>query len=630
MQDSSTATYTGRLLGGRYRIQELVGAGGMAEVYAATDERLGRRVAVKILRPHYAADPVVVARFQHEAESAARLAHPNIITVFDVGQDPGATGEPGPAGEALGTQAPAVPYIVMELVEGQTLAQELEQAGGPLPVARAVALGVQIAAAVAHAHRAGIVHRDIKPQNVLVTTDGAAKVGDFGIARAAAETQVTQPGIVWGSLPYLAPEQLRGEPASPASDVYSLGVVLYQMLAGRPPYEADTVAGLAYQQLHSEPTPLRALNPLVPAELVRIIQRALARAPEERYPSARELLVDLRRFQQATAGATQPWQARVETQAQRAVPVPAPQRPKPGPPARPYPAVPPQRRAGLAGWLIALMALAGLTALLVAGTVYATLQRGLDPAVAFGLSQPTPTPQPTPVPSPTPTPQPTPTITPTPTSTPTPAPQFALGDYRRRAWAAVLPELERYGFKVQLEEQFSDEVPSGYIIDQDPPAGAVVTVGSTVKLITSKGKDLVTIPNVVNDTAPVAMEKLQQAGFQINRQEAPDDRVPAGVVMGQQPPAGQSVPRGSTVTIVVSTGKRLVRVPDVVGKREAEAQQMIREAGLRTAPPNYQGPNDVPRQVLEQVRPGEVLSQTPQGGSMVEPGTTVYIAVRRN
>jgi serine/threonine-protein kinase len=194
----------------------------------------------------------------------------------------------------------------------------------------------------------------------------------------------------------------------------------------------------------------------------------------------------------------------------------------------------------------------------------------------------------------------------------------------------VLPELERIGFKVQLEEQFSDDVPSGYIIDQDPPAGAVVTVGSTVKLIASKGKDVVTIPNVVNDTAPVAVEKLQQAGFQINRQEAPDDKVPAGVVMGQQPPAGQSAPRGSAVTIVVSTGKRLVRVPDVVGKREAEAQQLIREAGLRTASPNYQGPNDVPRQVLEQVRPGEVLSQTPQGGSMVEPGTTVYIAVRRN
>lgn len=632
MSQLSAATYTGRLLGGRYRIQQLVGAGGMAEVYAATDERLGRRVAVKILRPQYATDPSVVARFQQEAESAARLAHPNIITVFDVGQEPSVAGEPGPAGEELSAQTPPAPYIVMELVDGQTLAQELVEAGGPLPVARAVALGVQITAAVAHAHRSGIVHRDIKPQNVLVTPDGEAKVGDFGIARAAAETQVTQPGIVWGSLSYLAPEQLRGEPASPASDVYSLGVVLYQMLAGRPPYEADTVAGLAYQQLHSQPASLRAINPQVPAELARIVQQALARDPAGRYPSARELLVDLRRFQQATAGATQPWQVRAETRAHRlapAAPVPAPGRATPARSARPHAAMP-RRSTGLPGWLVTFMALAALTALFVIGGVYAAVYRGVDLAAAVGLSQATPTPQPTPQPTPTITPTPAPTITPTPAPTSTPAPQFALGDYRRRAWAAVLPELERIGFKVQLEEQFSDEVPSGYIIDQDPPAGAVVTVGSTVKLVASKGKDLVAIPNVVNDTAPVAAEKLQQAGFQINRQEASDDKVPAGVVMGQQPPAGQSAPRGSTVTIVVSTGKRLVKVPDVVGKREAEAQQMIRDAGLRTAPANYQGPNDVPRQVLERVRPGEVLSQTPQGGSMVEPGTTVYIAVRRN
>jgi serine/threonine-protein kinase len=632
MRQLSTAPLTGRLLGGRYRLDGLAGAGGMAEVYAATDERLGRRVAVKVLRPHYAADPVVVARFQQEAESAARLAHPNIITVFDVGQDLPGSGEPGPADGELSAPTPAVPYIVMELVEGQTLAQELEEAGGPLPVARAVALGMQIAAAVAHAHRSGIVHRDIKPHNVLVTPDGEAKVGDFGIARAAAEVQVTQPGIVWGSLPYLAPEQLRGEPAGPASDVYSLGVVLYQMLAGRLPYEADTVAGLAYQQLHSQPVSLRAINPQVPPELAHIVQQALARDPAERYPSARELLVDLRRFQQATIGATQPWQVRSATRAHLAAPAPAVSatgRATPVRQARPTTAMPQRRRTGLPGWLVAFMALAALTALVVVGGVYGAVYWGVDLA-AVGLGQATPTAQPTPQPTPSPTPQPTPTFTPTPAPTSTPAPQFALGDYRRRAWAAVLPELERIGFKVQLEEQFSDEVPSGYIIDQDPPAGAVVTVGSTVKLIASKGKDLVTIPNVVNDTAPVAMEKLQQAGFQINRQEAPDDRVPAGVVMGQQPPAGQSVPRGSTVTIVVSTGKRLVRVPDVVGKREAEAQQMIREAGLRTAPPNYQGPNDVPRQLLEQVRPGEVLSQTPQGGSMVEPGTTVYIAVRRN
>lgn len=284
------ADLSGSLVGRRYRIQELLGAGGIAEVYAAVDERLKRRVAVKLLRTEFGADPDIVARFLHEGRIAAALAHPHIVKVFDAGQELLPQDAPGrPALQAR-------PYLVLELVEGPALAGALARAGGRLPVRRALELLRQVTAAVAYAHRLGVLHCDLKPANVLLTPEGSARVADFGLARAVTAPQ-PQDGQVWGSLPYLAPELLAGAPPTPASDVYSLGVLLHELLTGTLPLAAP------------EPADAQLGISQIPAPLAEIVHRALALEPHRRYGSAAELLTDLQRFEDATLVPTQPWPA---------------------------------------------------------------------------------------------------------------------------------------------------------------------------------------------------------------------------------------------------------------------------------------------------------------------------------
>jgi serine/threonine protein kinase len=261
----------------RYRVLSELGQGGMATVYRAQDMVLGRIVALKVLHPQYARDPDFLARFQAEARAAANLAHPNIVDVFDVGQD----------GDRH--------YIVMEYVQGRDL-KSVIRTQAPLPIPRAVDLEIQICAAVGYAHRNGLIHRDVKPQNVLVTAEDRIKVTDFGIARAVAEAAPTEPGTVWGTAQYLAPEQALGKLASPASDVYALGVVLYEMLVGRLPFEGDTRQALVMQHVQAEPAPLRQLNAQVPAELEAIVSQAMAKEPTQRYPNADEFGQALRAY----------------------------------------------------------------------------------------------------------------------------------------------------------------------------------------------------------------------------------------------------------------------------------------------------------------------------------------------
>jgi len=257
----------GQVLGGRYRLIELLGSGGMATIYRATDTGLDRDVALKLLRPEYLRDPDFSARFRQEAQAAASLSHPNIVTVYDYGEDPSG------------------PYIVMELVDGQDLATILRRSG-PLPPRQAARIGAGVARALAAAHARGLIHRDVKPGNVLIGTDGRVKVVDFGIARAIAEAQVTLPGTTLGSVHYFSPEQARGEPATTSSDIYSLGIVLYEMLTGVRPWEGDSAASVALARLTGPiPDPL-AVRPSVPADLAAITRRALALDPADRWPSA--------------------------------------------------------------------------------------------------------------------------------------------------------------------------------------------------------------------------------------------------------------------------------------------------------------------------------------------------------
>jgi serine/threonine-protein kinase len=268
---------TGDVLGGRYEIRALLGQGGMAEVYAADDRLLGRRVAVKVLRAGLDADRRAVARFRREARAEAALSHPNIVAIHDVGLD--------------GEQ----PFLVMELVPGETLSEMIWR-DAPLPVERAAEIGVEVAEALAFAHDAGIVHRDVKPGNVMVTPNGRVKVVDFGIARAMAWTPLTGPGPVEGTAAYLSPEQVRGLPLDGRSDVYSLGIILYEMLAGVPPFRGDTPLAIAYRHVEEPPVPLESLRPSTPPGLAAIVMRCLSKDPATRYQSAARLASDLRAF----------------------------------------------------------------------------------------------------------------------------------------------------------------------------------------------------------------------------------------------------------------------------------------------------------------------------------------------
>ena len=338
----------GRLLGERYRLEELVASGGMAQVWRGTDEVLRRQVAVKLLHPHLAADSSFVSRFRHEAVSAARLAHPGIVAIYDTCSD-------------SGTEA-----IVMELVPGRTLRERLDDRT-PIDPWQAAGLAAQVAEALDAAHRAGLVHRDIKPANVLLAGDGRVKVADFGIAKAAEGADLTQPGLMVGTAKYVAPEQVEGKPVDARTDIYSLGIVLYEMLCGRPPFEGDGEAAVALARLQREPLRPRQVRPSVPRSLEDIILRAMARDPADRYDSAADLRAAL-----LAAGASPAADVDAEVGATSLTVAPTiPPPPQPGAPAAPPPPPKPSFRQTERSWLVPTVILVVIAlALGIAGVLF--------------------------------------------------------------------------------------------------------------------------------------------------------------------------------------------------------------------------------------------------------------------
>ncbi len=312
-----------KLLSRRYRLGSLLGTGGMAEVFLGEDLRLGRQVAIKVLRPQYSSDTSFLARFLKEAQSEAVLSHPNIVAVYDVGHD-------------LGTY-----YIVMEYVAGQDL-KEAIRADAPLPVRRALDIVRQICMGVGHAHQKGIVHRDLKPQNVLLTPKDVAKVADFGIARALTDAGTTEPGVVWGTSQYLSPEQASGQSATPASDVYSIGVILYETLTGRVPFEGEDNVAIALQHIQAPVPPMHQLNPLVPRGVIFLTEKALEKDPARRYADGNSFASALAGYMRLGQEVTAPQQA-VQAPVSS---VPASQRPAPrAPTPRRTVSAPSRRRA---------------------------------------------------------------------------------------------------------------------------------------------------------------------------------------------------------------------------------------------------------------------------------------------
>lgn len=667
-----------RLLNGRYRLGPKLGDGGMAVVYRGFDSALGRQVAIKILREQYAADRTFVARFEREAQSVAALTHPNIINIFDVGFDPdGMAGRRGDPDRDRATGPGVGHYFVMELIDGPNL-KELIQARGSLPVEETVAILVQVLAGLGYAHARALVHRDIKPQNIMLTQDGTAKVTDFGIAKGLSDTTLTDVGFGMGTVHYISPEQARGEPATPASDLYAVGVMLYEMLTGVLPFTGESTVAVALKHVQKPPLSPKRLNNSIPAPLAAIALRALAKSPGERFASASEM---------AAALADWPhWRDR------RAVPTPDP-RARRGTPAvaavAPPGYGPPRRRTARGGvgcftWFAGIAVLVALVALLVVGyrlSPFGAIAANPTASAIVGLPPEAPPPTETPMPpeptattavdvvtapptatttlaprpaTPNPATLPTlaPTVTPAPAATPTVAPPTAVPPTSRpaptvapTAALVVVPDL---GGKTLAEAQAAaaalgltaEQVGAGYsarpvgqVISQQPEAGGRIAPGGTVAVVISRGPQTVTVPDVKGQGYAQAANQLASVGLVAARRDVASRAVPQGVVIDQDPLGGNSANPGATVTLTVSLGD-VVQVPDLFGVPFETARQRLTDAGFVV---NVNGQT---RAQLERENPafllanpgvqdGQVISQSLPAGSFQARGATISIAYYR-
>ncbi len=652
-----------RLLNGRYRLGPRLGDGGMAVVYRGFDSALGRQVAIKVLRDQYAADRTFVARFEREAQSVAALNHPNIINIFDVGFD----GD-DPNGRGLGH------YFVMELIDGPDL-KELIRARGPMPAEEVVAILVQVLAGLGYAHARALVHRDIKPQNIMLTQDGTAKVTDFGIAKGLADTTLTDAGFGMGTVHYISPEQARGEPATPASDLYAVGVMLYEMLTGVLPFTGDSTVSVALKHVQEPPLSPKRLNNSIPAPLAAIALRALAKDPNERFASASEMAAALADWPR--------WRDR------RAAPAPDPRASRrataavASPPAYPPPPATRGRTArggvGCLTWLLGATALVLLVAVLITGyrlSPFAALAAsptasaiaGLPPtetagpptetplpaeasatalatAPVVGGVTPTPTSRPaTPGGTPLPTLAPTMTIPPLPPASPTrgPSPTVAVTATAATVVAPdltgkTLAEAKEAAAAVGLNaEQFGEGYstrPIGQIISQQPEAGRRVAPGSTLAVVISRGPQTITVPDVKGQGYTQAANQLAALGLVAARRDVPSRAVPQGTVIDQDPLGGNSANPGATVTLTVSLGD-VAQVPDLAGVSFETARQRLVDAGFVV---NVNGQT---RAQLQQENPaflaanpnvqdGQVISQSLPAGSFQARGAVISIAYYR-
>lgn len=534
---------------GRYRIVRRIGSGGMADVYLADDLQLGRQVALKILHRRFAQDPEFVERFRREASNAAGLQHQHIVSVYD-------------RGEWDGTY-----YIAMEYLEGRSLKQIIQDYG-PLDPALASDLASQILRAERFAHRRGVVHRDIKPHNVIVDDDGLATVTDFGIARAGA-SDMTQTGSIMGTAQYLSPEQAQGHPVGPQSDLYSTGIVLFEMATGALPFEGESAVTIAMKQVSEQPPAPRAINPAIPPALEAVILKSLEKDPALRFADADEFIAALEAAQHGTF---------------------------PDPSVLP---LPPRT-------VIATGAPAGMSGAALAASTQDAGANGDDDgpgrkwwwfaaagvlaaAAILALLLILRAPQVT-VPA-------------------------VVGS--QEAEAQVI--LKKAGFDSETVRKQS-ESPKGQVIAQDPAGGDTAGKGSTVTITVSDGPRSLPVPSVSGLTAQQAERRLENAGFVVRQRKKADDKVPVGDAVETLPPEGTPTPLGSTVTLIVSSGKEKVEVPSVVGQASEDAQATLRGAGFGVS---------VTQKESATATPGTVISQDPAGGSEADRGSTVAIVVAK-
>jgi serine/threonine protein kinase len=549
-----------RIFNNRYRLDSKLGEGGMATVYCGTDTVLRRRVAIKVLRAQYAADEEFVRRFYQEAESAARLSHPNIVNTYDVGRE----------GDAY--------FIVMELVDGSSLG-EIIAADGKLPEPVALDYATQIASGLAYAHRMGLLHRDIKPANILVTKDDVVKLSDFGIARAVSEhtMTLTKPGLVMGSVYYISPEQAQGHELHETSDLYSLGVVLFQMLTGKLPFAGESPVTVALKHI-GDPVPTIDTRTLgVSPALAAIANKLLQKKPENRFTSASELASALREARERPNVAAYRLADDAPTQMFRSARSLPPRR---SPlPDRPYITIddrePEAPRRG--PWLMIV-----LIAFLVAATAggYYLFANGR--------------------------------------SFPNLASTIAVADYSNMSDAQAQQAVVNAGLRVRFVKSPSDTVAANHVIRQNPLPGSRVARDALVELVISNGKPLVGLLDVRGYSALDAQRTLQGQGFAVTIVRKYDNSAKDNVI-DQQPKAGAKIPQASRITLIVSNGAEPVIVPNFVGMSSAKAQAVAAKLGVRL---------DTSQQAaIAGVAAGTVASQNPPPGVQLQKGAGVSVVV---
>ncbi len=549
-----------RLLGGRYELDGVVGRGGMAEVYRARDIRLDRIVAIKTLRADLARDQIFQARFRREAQSAASLNHPNIVAVYDTGEDM-ATGTP-------------IPYIVMEFVDGRTV-RDLLQDGHRLLPERSLEIIDGVLRALDYSHTAGIVHRDIKPGNVMVTRNGDIKVMDFGIARAMSDAQatMTQTAQVIGTAQYLSPEQARGERVDSRSDLYSTGCLLYELLTGRPPFTGDSPVAIAYQHVRENPVPPSQVDPDVPPWADAIVLKAMAKSPADRYQTAADMRADLQRAASGLPVAAAPPTRADMYQGTRMMSTdPMTGRTSAIPAAADYDGGYDQGRPGgghrWIPWVLGLVLVLGV----VVGVAYYLLAGTKTASVPLVNGVPV---------------------------------------------ATAQKDIAAAKLRSAVVDESSSNVAKGLVISSNPPQGNNVAANTLVTLYVSTGAAPVAVPSVVGQQESTAAAALQAKGFNVSVKSDPTSTQPAGTVVSQSP-SGGTAPPGSTVTITVSGGA--VPVPSVIGDSQQTASQILTTAGFAVSAQPGSGP--------AQYANGTVFSQQPAATSTAAKGSTVTIFVQ--
>ena len=565
-----TEDQQGQTFGTRYRPERLIARGGMADVYEARDLLLDRLVALKVLFPELSTNPTFVERFRREAQSAAALSHPNIVSVYDW----------GPANSTY--------FIAMELVTGSTLADVIRESGTVAP-GRAAVIGADVALALAFAHRHGVVHRDIKPSNVLLTEDGMVKVADFGIARAVTNDEdLTQTGAVLGTATYISPEQARGEDLDGRSDVYSLGIVMYEMLTGTAPFLAETPIAVAYKHVTERPAAPRSINPSIPPALETIVLKCLQKDRANRYSDAGELRSDLLRFldDRPIRAGTVEMAAVAETTLLAAGVTTAGPRTQFISPIESTSSIPivganstqPKRRHRVWPWILLLIIILLLAA---AGIIFGK-------KLLASHARPKPTVTTVLVPN-------------------------VTGAGEQGATSA----LTRAGLQSNIQFRNSSQS-SGTVIGESPRGGSRAKKGSTVTLLVSSGPASVTVPNVKGQSSATAESTLLAKSFNVstNYKHASASQ---GTVIGESPAAGQSVAKGSTVILTVSSGPSQLTVPNVAGDSLATASNKLGSDGLQVGSVSYQTSNSVPS--------GDVISTTPASGTQEPAGTSITLTV---